>query len=630
MVELSRTVRGMLEQVSGRNDGTAGKAKPNDSQNDSQNDNQNHSQSKSHKVMSLVFAERGYADRFDELGCVRPETWQNAVLGVEDRHVLVADGPANQADAVVYAMETFDGKYPADEITIGVPDASLVPHLENKLKQFSINVRWGPGRQLSASPPAQWLRIVADYLVSERYEHFAELLRHSDTHKYLLGLDYPRDAIRELDRYFDKHMPDRIRPQKDKNAGELPDAVWFLMDLLKPLRGKPQSARLWGEGIHEVVSRLYDRRQLNMDNEHDRVTLEACDQISQSIERLSTLPDKLTPVVSASASILMVLEQIPEDEVAPASGDEAVEMVGWLDLPLDDAKVAIVTNMNDGVVPRSVSSDVFLPNRFREALGLDDNARRYARDAYAMQALLESRMAVRLVVGRRAATNDPLRPSRLLLATKREKLPERCLRLFNGRTDCPPIVMPVDHDELRFHVPRPTKLAEPIASMSVTAFGDYLTCPYRFYLKKARRIRTMDDKMTELDGATFGSLAHDVLEAFGKSEFRDTSSADEIRLYLAEELARRAAEQFGKQPRPTVQVQLAQLRLRLDKFAEKQAEWRSFGWTIIRTELFEENGSINVDGEDFRLVGRIDRIDHRVKDGGRRVRGARLQDRRQG
>jgi hypothetical protein len=334
-----------------------------------------------------------------------------------------------------------------------------------------------------------------------------------------------------------------------------------------------------------VLVRLYDKRQLNIDNEIDRSTLLACDQLNMSIERMALMPETLAPNVSASAAILMLLSQI-DDEVPPQAGSSAIEMVGWLDLPLDDAKVAIVTNMNDGVVPKSVSSDVFLPNKFRETLGLDDNARRYARDAYALQTLLNSRMAVRLIVGRRASTNDPLRPSRLLMATRPEKLAERCLRLFSGNADCSPIVMPVDHDELMFHVPKPVKLLQPIESLSVSDFASYKTCPYRFYLRKAQRIRSVDDKLTELDASTFGTLAHDVLEQFGKSEFCDSSNASEIKLYLAEQLARMAAEQFGKHPSRCSWLSCAcdSIRLLRSKPNGERLVGRSFAPSLSKTK----------------------------------------------
>ena len=80
-------------------------------------------------------------------------------LNVGDHQILVADGPANQADAVVTAIDRLEGKYAAEDMTIGVPDPALMPYVESKLKQFHLDVRWGPGRSLQASPPFQWLRL---------------------------------------------------------------------------------------------------------------------------------------------------------------------------------------------------------------------------------------------------------------------------------------------------------------------------------------------------------------------------------------------------------------------------------------------------------------------------------------
>ena len=577
------------------------------------------------KVTSLVVNDAKMSHFFDEYGCVEPEAWQSHNLNVEDHQILLADGPSNQADAVVHAMDRFDGDYAAEDYTIGVPDASLVPYIESTLKQFDVNVRWGPGRALTASPPFQWLRLAAEYVSNFRYEPLAELMRHTDTQRYLMNKEYRSDAVKELDRYFDKHLPDTLHA-KQPHAGSVPKSVEMICELLEPLTGK-QSSRgkkkatlkkpaKWGELIHDVLMLLYDSRSMNLDKESDRATLKACEQINQSVERFADLPESLTPDIAASTAILMLLSQIEEDEIPPTSSDNVVEMVGWLDLPLDDAKVAIVTSMNDGVVPKSVSSDVFLPNTFRQALGLDDNARRYARDAYAVHVLLNSRMAVRFIVGRRTASNDPLRPSRLLMACNRDKLPERCLRLFQGAGDCKPIAMPVQSDEMQFEVPKPPiEETCPVDSLSVSDFARYLNCPYRFYLTKVQRLRTMDDRTNEINATTFGDVTHEVLELFGQSEFKDSSDPNEIRLYLHEQVAKLSKQRFGKQPKPTVQVQVAQLKSRLAAFAEKQAAWRMQGWTILQTELVEDDGILKVDDQPMRLKGRIDRIDTRTVDG---------------
>ena len=101
-------------------------------------------------------------------------------------------------------------------------------------------------------------------------------------------------------------------------------------------------------------------------------------------ESLKRIPDSIVPKCTAHQAIELLLRQLQNEPVAPQANDEAVDMLGWLELAMDDSPVLIVTGFNEGYVPESVTSDVFLPNSLRSRLGLKDNQRRYARDAYAL------------------------------------------------------------------------------------------------------------------------------------------------------------------------------------------------------------------------------------------------------
>ena len=120
--------------------------------------------------------------------------------------------------------------------------------------------------------------------------------------------------------------------------------------------------------------------------------------------------------MTAAEAIRYVLADVESQLTAIHAGPGAIELLGWLELPLDDAPALIVTSFHERFVPQSVTSDLFLPNALREKLGIDDNARRYARDAYALSTLIQSREHVRLIVARRNVDGDPELPSRLLLA----------------------------------------------------------------------------------------------------------------------------------------------------------------------------------------------------------------------
>ncbi len=126
-----------------------------------------------------------------------------------------------------------------------------------------------------------------------------------------------------------------------------------------------------------------------------------------------------------------MIERIAGERLPPPALAEAVEVLGWLELPLDDAAGLIVTGLNEGFVPSVGSADLFLPDRLRKALGLMDNDRRYARDNYALNLLAASRR-LWLIAGRRGMDREPLVPSRLLFACEDVEMAQRARQYFRS------------------------------------------------------------------------------------------------------------------------------------------------------------------------------------------------------
>ena len=120
-------------------------------------------------MTALIFAPRQYADRFDEHGCVVPEKWQGATLGLNANQIEIADGPGEQADAVVQILHGWNGRFAADEITIGVPDPKLVPYLRQRLDEAGVPVRHGAGMPIERSGPYQLLAEAAEFLDRRRF-----------------------------------------------------------------------------------------------------------------------------------------------------------------------------------------------------------------------------------------------------------------------------------------------------------------------------------------------------------------------------------------------------------------------------------------------------------------------------
>ncbi len=601
-------------------------------------------------VTALVIAPPEMTDRFDEHGCLIPTKWTEADLPLTDAQIQRVDGPADQAEAVTRWLASLGGKYRADQITIGMADERLVPHVERQIAQCGLAGRWAIGKELAETGPYRLLQVAADYATRRRFRDLAALVRHPDVWGLVSSQwsvvsgkrsevksqksevkERPADMLTVLDEFAQDRLPARIDPErlagekeKSENA-EIVLAIYSAVEeVIAPLNAQARALAEWSEALRQVLAAVYGGRELKREQDADRYLAMALSQIAETLDGISNVPKELQPLVDARQACRMVLAGLASAGIPPTAAAESIEMLGWLELPLDDAPATIVTTFNEGWVPSSATADTYLPNRLREALGLLHNDRRLARDAYATALIAASRQELKLIVARRDSQGNPLAPSRLLFLTTPDKLVERACRFFgelppqtprrqlllpSGPTSPPPRLVP----------PLPESPKQELAALSVTKFRDYIACPYRFYLRHIAKLNTITDEADELDGGAFGGLAHQVLEQFGRAEetkaVRTDGNPQRIAEYLQDKLTQIAAARFGKQSaRPAVLVQVEQIRLRLVAFAQWQARRTRDGWRIVFSEDSEVKSSLEtswpVDDKPFTLQGRIDRIDY--------------------
>ena len=335
---------------------------------------------------------------------------------------------------------------------------------------------------------------------------------------------------------------------------------------------------------------------------------------------------------SASELISLLLTELDGVFVPPApeqAGVATVELLGWLELALDDAPALVVTGFNEGRVPAAVHGDAFLPEGLRRDLGLPDNDERLARDVYACELILNSREEAVFVSGRRSADSDPLTPSRILFHREAGEIPGR-VKHFLSVKPCKDQTR--DEESPVRDLPRHpvTPAADQPLVMAVTSFRKYLTSPYVYYLEQVLRLKTLDDSARELDPLHFGNLTHFVLEQFGLHGPTKETDERAIEDWLVRCTEQRAAFLYGSAPLPAVALQVRQLTWRLGHFARWQAQRVAAGWRIAHSEWQPAQwtpepqlakpaqwaewpaGAVpfEVDGEPIALKGRIDRIDH--------------------
>ncbi|MEX2611233.1 MAG: PD-(D/E)XK nuclease family protein [Gemmatimonadota bacterium] len=594
------------------------------------------------RLHALIHAPADMADAFDELGCVIPAFWTDYPVPVEDGQLLVVEGPADQAAATAGLLARLEGAYSADEIAVGAPDAEVVPYLAERLAEAGVPARHAEGLPVRATAPYRFLEAVAEVLEGGSAEAWAALARHPDLWRWLrtagAGFDHagatalrsPDAWLEPLDSYLARHLPARLGRSLPGGAdargragvGALVQAVG---GLTRALRGS-KPVREWMPLLMELLLDVYGTQRLNRHVHEDRVLLAACTKLRDAAGELAAVATAADQACAPAVAIRILLDDAAGEAIAPEPEEAAVEILGWLEMHLDDAPVAILTGVNEPYLPASLNADPFLPDALRAALGLEDNARRQARDAYQLSAILHTRAHAGVIVGRRSAAGDPLRPSRLALAATGAPLAERVRAFFGheapvsgwaaaaGGAGAEGDATPVS----AFRLPPDPELraAEPIDRLAVTAFRGLLQDPYMFALERVLGLHTLDDDAREMDGLVFGDFAHKVLERFGRSDLTSQTDVGVLAAGLDGILDTLAEARFGNGARPAVRLQLAQLRARLHAFAKWQAEHAAAGWRIVGVECATEDEGVpfEVDGAPVHLTGRVDRIDYHAEE----------------
>jgi len=562
------------------------------------------------EVTVLIHAPEALAHGFDETGVLKTSFWRARPIDLPAGIIEVVPGPADQADAVVAALAKLTA-LPAEEITIGVLDQEVKPHLLERLTARDLPARDAAGRQGGTTAPAELLQLIARYTASHAWSDLAALVRHGAVQEWLIRAGVVTTFLSSLDGWQVNRLPARTDgPLPGKGDEVVNRIVGLVRELLAPLTGPARPLHEWAQPIADLIITIFGHHPLNRFAPADALMLATIEELQRSLQALASLAGPLTPPGGAAHAIRAVLRPLEGAHLEVPDGDEAIELLGWLELHLDDAPALILTGVNEGFVPESINSHHLLPDSLRRELGLLDNERRYARDAYIFSALLASHRHLTIVAGRRTGEGEALKPSRLLLAASGEELAARVLRLFRefGETAATPAGATTSTG---FEIPRPV-VNTPVESMSATSFRSYLACPYRFYLRHLLRLGAESDSAAEIEAPLFGSITHVVLRGLYDSPAGRSSSVREVREFLLDTLHTVARHQFGSTPLPTVPIQLRALEARLASFAEWQAARARDGWEIAQAEY--DFSKLNVlielaDESSMKLVGQVDRID---------------------
>jgi ATP-dependent helicase/nuclease subunit B len=565
------------------------------------------------KLTILTFAPESESDKFQENGALMTDAWQEHAVDLSLHQLTTVDSPNAQAlsCANIVAELAATGSTQQDFV-IACPDANDEPYILRLFDRQSTPVNPLRGRSLRDNIVITTLRLLGEYVQTNNYQSFASLLRLPDIQQYLIENGVVGDLISLSDDFHEKHLPRhslRLRGLKGKYES-LSAALQTLDLLVLPLSSGTPRLSNWCNAISKTLNGVYGQRLVEVNNPEDSATLCGTRAIAQALGDLADADRSFKMECTVNECIDLTLELAAKqfENIRRGAG---ITITGWLDVVWGDQANVLITGFNEGTIPSSITSDPFLPNSLRASLGLVDNARRFARDAYTTTLLINSRTAVTFFSKRTDASGMPLWPSRIALTGSALQIAQTLIEFSAGSSKCLPISAVYDVASIPSSAINIPFSKENRTEFTVTEFKDYLSCPKRYYLKHILKISSMTDHSRELSAMAFGDLLHDTLNDFGMSEFNRSKDESVIYKYLESQLQANVDHIYGEYSYGIIPIQISQLQNRLLAFSRWQAAWISEGWEMVETEFNCNPGvPISADHPNFVVRGRIDRIDY--------------------
>jgi ATP-dependent helicase/nuclease subunit B len=283
-----------------------------------------------------------------------------------------------------------------------------------------------------------------------------------------------------------------------------------------------------------------------------------------------------------------------------------VSIWGPLEARLHFADLMVLGGLNEGVWPSNPADDPWLSRPMRAALGLSAPERRIGLSAHDFMTLA----AQPRVLLTRAKRHDgaPASASRFLLRLSAHAGPDGIAKGATldiaKRLDAAGRVAPAKRP-----APTPPVAARP-RQLSVTTIERWLRDPYEIYARHVLKLKVLDDLEPALEARHRGDMVHRAAELLARLP-QSRSSGD---IYTDLIACGRVA--FGERlDNPDVRsFWWPRFERAARWFAAREAEWR----TNRVDSVIEERRAWPVEGLDFTLTGKPDRID-RLTSGGIRV-----------
>lgn len=468
------------------------------------------------------------------------------------------------------------------------PDRNLARRVAEMLKRWDIAIDDSAGTPLSRTPPAVFLRLVAE--ASRSPVQMLTLLKHP-----LAAGGLAPGMCRSFARAYELMA---VRSERDEwnahPAREWIKGVESKLDVFTKLLKKPRAEftellRAHLEAAEAVAASDTDSGAARLWRD------EAGEALAAFSAEMLTAAEGLQPL--APHEYADALAELMDDVmVRPLYGEHPrLALLGPLEAELRAADVVVLGGLNEGTWPALPAADPWLSRPMRKELGLQAPERRIGREAHDFLQLA-SHAEVMLTRSARVE-GAPTVPSRWLQRLETvaddKSIAQRGQRYIQWARQ---LDKAAAWKRISPPAPRPPVSARP-RELGVTRIEVWRRDPYALYAEKILKLRKLDPLEAQADVADKGTFLHKVLERF-LTEKPQGSAADLMKI---------AEDVFAQHGWSAAEHRLWWPRLAM------MAEWfvETMAAREAKPKLLESSGetALKVAGFEFTLTAKADRID---------------------
>lgn len=511
------------------------------------------------------------------------------------------------------------------ETVIVVPDEKLLSPLIANLPSNISSLNITMGLTIAGSNPAVFLEILFRlYLSSKKYESknrsqrfyykdIFDLLQHNYGH-FLFGSSKAQSFIELM------KEQNRVLIRKE----ELDKAF---SGKLNELLFEGDDAASYAQQLKAIINKLL----------HELITKARAGNTSLAADaeitfRLLNIITSTEPVFSAGESIsiktyITLLREDFRNERVALEGDpvQGLQIMGLQETRTLDFKNVLILSANEGILPSGKNIRSYIPYELRSEF-LTTHKERDALTAYLFYRLFHQAENIFVLYNTEPDELGGGEKSRFILQIQQELAqanPQAEITDMVFAIDPPPAITEAEIViEKNEHILQ--KLEEILATsgLSPSALNTYINCSLQYYFRYIAGLREQEDMEENLEAATIGSAVHHALEKiYGEKagavvsvEFIETQLKDKLRIenLVREHLSKRFDNESLSTGKNLLLLKVCiKLTEEFLKHEKKNIEQLNNAGGDLKIEMLEEKleHSINVNGKDIKVAGRVDRIE---------------------